>query len=157
MKVSYTVRKMIMIMLIAAAVVIAGGIVIDVFFHFWQALPFALGVLFTTALNIVKTVWLEQVVQRASYIEDQRRASGYIRKHHFFRFLLTGVVLIVATTSSYNELVWGAVIGLFTFHPAKYALGSIANQEIINQEIMNQEIMNQENQKTEAEDSGDGL
>ena len=124
MKISETVRKMIIVMLFAALLIIVAGIVISVFYPVIQVFAFALGVMLTTALNILKVVWLERAVEKALSMEDQTAAGNFIRLQYLLRTLLTGLVLVVAALVPFIDL-WGAVAGIFTFHAAKYSLGFI--------------------------------
>ena len=130
MKVSTVVKKMVIIMLVAAAVFIFIAVLISFFHPIIEPLPFSIGVLLSTLLNIVKVVWLEQAVEKAADMEDEKAAGNYIRAQYLLRFVLTAVVLVAAALISQgHNVVWGAVVGLFTFHPAKYSLGAIAKAE----------------------------
>jgi hypothetical protein len=144
MVISQTVRKMIIIMAVTGLIIIVGGIVYffvtaaDVIYAegvvalspATMAVYFTFGVISTTLLNIVKTIWLEQAVEKATHISESTKAANYVRKQYFFRFLLTGVVLVGAAQIPVIQFFWGAVFGVFTFHPAKYSLGALAKDEI---------------------------
>jgi len=125
MRISETVRKMIMVMLVTALVMAVAGTVASVFYPI-HSLHFAIGVLLTTGLNIIKVIWLEHAVEKAVAMDDQTAASNYIRMQYLLRLLLTGLILVFAAVMANRmfvpSLLWGAVIGIFTFHAAKYAL-----------------------------------
>jgi len=122
MKISNTVQKMIIVMLVTALIMIITGAIVSVFYPVIPSLLFfALGVLLTTCLNIVKVVWLEKSVQKAATMEDPATAGNYIRLQYLLRFLFTGLVLIFAVLVPVIDL-WGALVGIFTFHVAKYSL-----------------------------------
>ena len=135
MKISNTVHKMIVVMLVAALIIIIAGAVAFVFYPVISVLPFSLGVLLMTGLNIVKVIWLEQAVQKAVDMEDQVAAGNYIRMQYLFRLLLTGLVFIIAILVPIIDL-WGALAGIFTFHAAKYALAFIVKTDDKNTNIL---------------------
>jgi len=128
MAISVTVRKMIMVMLVAGMVMAIGGAVLSVFYPVINPFTFSAGVLLTTVLNIVKVVWLERAVEKAVGMEDQTAAGNFIRLQYLLRMLLTGLTLFAAVVIPFVEL-WGAVVGLFTFHAAKYSLGFIIKED----------------------------
>ena len=135
MKISNTVHKMIRVMLITALVMVAAGAVVSAFYPIIPSiLFFSFGILLTTCLNIVKVVWLEQAVQKAVDMEDPATAGSYIRIQYLLRFLLTGLVFIFAILVPFIDL-WGALVGLFTFHVAKYTLRSIIKSDSDNVNI----------------------
>ena len=109
-------------MLVTSLVMSIGGIIGSFYISTLHALPFILGVILTTCLNIVKVIWLERAVNATVNLEDQKAAARQIRLHYVLRLLLTLLVLLAAVFIPFIDL-WGAVVGLFTFHPAKYALG----------------------------------
>lgn len=130
MIISSTVRKMIMVMLVSAAIFIAVAFFISLQHAVLDIFPFAFGVLLSTAINIVKVVWLERAVDRATNMDDEKAAGAYIRGQYLLRFLMTGGILVAAAILSEGpSLLWGAVVGLFTFHPAKYSLAHIVKTE----------------------------
>ena len=123
MKISGTVRKMIMVMVAAALFIIVAGLVASIRFLVIIPIPFTLGVLLTTCLNVVKAVWLERVVERIIAMDDEAAAVSYVRVQYFMRFVLTAVVLVIAgLTPEYIISLWGAIAGIFTFHVGKYSL-----------------------------------
>ena len=128
MKISLTVRKMIMVMLVSALVMVICGTIASFYFEVLRPVPFAFGVLLTTGLNIIKTVWLERSIDRAMAIGDDTAATNHIRIHALLRFALTGLVLALAVFVPFIDL-WGAVAGIFTYHPAKYALYFITKSD----------------------------
>ena len=138
MKISNTVHKMIVIMLITALIMIFVGAVVSVFYPFIPSIfSFSLGILLTTCLNIVRVVWLDRVVQRAVDMDDSVTAGNYVRFQYLFRFLLTGLVFIFAIIVPVIDL-WGALVGVFTFHAAKYALIFIVKKEDKNTVVLRQ-------------------
>ena len=130
MKISTVVKKMIIIMIAAALVFIAVGIIFSFFYPILLPVPFAIGVIISTLINIAKVIWLEQAVERAALMDNETTAGNYIKMQYMLRFGLTAAVLIItALVSNGPDVIWGAVVGLFTFHPAKYALSSIAKTD----------------------------
>ena len=122
METSVIVRKMSIVMLIAALVIIVAGAAASIYFPELRPISFALGVLLSTGLNIIKVFWLDRAVKTATAMEDQKTAANYIRLQYLLRFLFTALVLLIAVFVPFIELL-GAVIGIFTFHVAKYAIG----------------------------------
>jgi predicted outer membrane lipoprotein len=102
---------MIKFMVIVALVMIAAG---AIFFRSTEAFPFALGVFLTTALNVLKAVWLEHTVNRVAEMEEGQAGSNLVRLQYLLRFLLTGLVMVAAVYLPFIHL-WGAVAGIFTF------------------------------------------
>ena len=131
METSVLIRKMSIVMLITAAIMIAAGTVASIYFPDILPIPFALGVLLSTGLNIVKLKWLNHAVKTATSLEDKGAAANYIRLQYIFRFLFTALVLLIAVFVPFIEF-FGAVIGLFTFQAAKYAMGSMIKKSELN-------------------------
>lgn len=130
MKISVTVRRMILVMLAAGLLMIVGGFIAAAHFPVIVPLPFAAGVLLTTALNVVKALWLQHVVQKIVTMEDEAAAGNYLRAQYFLRFILTGAVLAAAALLPESIIsLWGAVAGIFTFHFGKYSLNLIAKSD----------------------------
>lgn len=128
MKISKTVWKMIVVMLVSALVLIIAGAIASLHFPLIRPIAFALGVMLTSALNVLKTIWMERTAYAVANVEDQARAVNMIRIQYFIRFLLTAVVLVIAVYVPFIDL-WGAVAGIFTFHAARYALYFIIKAE----------------------------
>ena len=124
METSLLVRKMSVVMLITALIMIIAGAVASVYFPDLSPIPFSFGVLLSTGLNIIKVIWLDRAVKNAVNMTDQSAASNYIKLQYLLRFLFTALILIIAVFVPFIDFL-GAVIGLFTFHVAKYALGSM--------------------------------
>ena len=117
MKISETAKKMVCIIGVSSFVFILAG---AVYYRSLSALPFALGVLLTSALNALKILLLERTVEKAVVMEEQG-AANYVRLQYFLRFMLTGLVLIAAALLPFISL-WGAVAGTFTLQIAAYAV-----------------------------------
>jgi len=138
MRVSATVERMIKIMLVAGLIIAAAGAAY--LRSFDAAVLFGAGVFLTTVLNIVKTIWMERTVERVSTLvsfSDEAAGSRYFMVQQMLRQLLTGVVLILAALAPFEGmyLFWGAVFGIFTYHPAKHALWQLAkNSEATEQQ-----------------------
>jgi len=121
MKLSPAGMKMVLVICIAAMVIIAGGAAV---YLFAAALParesflFALGVILTSALNVLKITMLERSVRKTVDMEDPNAGKNYIRLQYLLRYFLTGAVLVVigviATLTQYYGIVWGAIAGIFT-------------------------------------------
>ena len=134
MRISETVQKMIMVMCITAAIMIIAGFIGGNFHPAMQSFYFAVGVAITTVLNIIKTIWLERSAEKVSSMVEgeEAAATNHLRMHYLLRFFLTlGVLAAIGLYSNQMNvpsLLWGAVAGVFTFHPAKYALYYIVKE-----------------------------
>ena len=126
MSISPAVKKMIIIMLGTALLMIIAGVIASFYIEVLQAVPFVLGVFISTSLNIIKVIWLERAVIAAVKLDDKKSASNLVRLHYVLRLLFTALVLIGGAFLPFIDL-WGLLIGLFTYHPAKYALGVFIN------------------------------
>jgi len=111
-----TLRRMILNMWIAACVVTVAG---ALFYRNAEALPFALGVLMSTALNTGKAFWLGRVVTNVA--KNPGTPRTYVPLQYLLRFALTGGVLYLAFMLPFVNQ-WGAIAGLFTFHAGIHAL-----------------------------------
>jgi len=77
---------------VAALLIIVIGVV---FYRSLAALPFALGVIVTSGLNIIKIRMLERTVQKVISMDDQEAGKNVIRLRYLLRYFLTGIVLVV--------------------------------------------------------------
>jgi len=91
-----------------------------VYYRSMAFLPFALGALLGVALNALKVRMLDRAVGKAVDM-DGARAGGYIRGQHFLRFLLTGLVFVLAALVPFISL-WGAAAGVLTLQVALFFL-----------------------------------
>jgi len=85
-------RLMKRMVLIAALIIIVAG---AIFYRSLAALPFALGVLATSGLNIFKLRMLERTVQKVIYMDDQEAGKNVVRLQYLLRYFMTGVVLVI--------------------------------------------------------------
>lgn len=129
-KISAIVLKMIVAMIAAAAIMIVAGFIIPVVYSFdLVPLYFMFGVAISTAVNIVKVVWLEQTALKSANMPDEQAAANYVRGQYLLRYVFTFVVLFGAAILGPVSLLWGAIFGIFTYHVAKYAMIAIVKQE----------------------------
>jgi len=84
-------RLMIRMVVVAALVIIVIG---AVFYRSLAAVPFALGVMVTSGLNIIKVRMLEQTVRRVVKMDDQEAGKNVVRLQYLLRYFITGVVLV---------------------------------------------------------------
>jgi len=129
MELSATVKKMTVIIAVAAVIlIIAGVVVIHLRYPNNSAVHFAIGVIMTSALNAFKIVMLERVVNKAIDMGEGKGVKSYVRSHYLFRFVLTGVILFAAVKISPTAL-WGAVAGVFTLQISVYAMKFFAGKD----------------------------
>jgi hypothetical protein len=107
-------KRMIMVICIAALVIMAGG---AVFYRSLEALPFALGVFLTSALNVGKIFLLERTAKKAMDMDDPNTGKNFVRLQFLLRYFLTAAILLVAGLTPFVS-VWGALIGIFTLQIA---------------------------------------
>ena len=82
-------RKMV---LVAAAIII---VIAAVFYRSLAVIPFALGVLATSFLNVYKIRMLERTVEKVLDMENQQDGKNAVRLQYLLRYFLTGVVLVI--------------------------------------------------------------
>jgi len=108
--------KMIQMIALSALVMIAGG---AVFFRSFTALPFAFGVLVSSALNVLKVFLLERMVKKVVDMDDPDAGKNFVRMNYLLRYFGSAIVLLgVGLIHVYSPVpvinVWGAVFGIFT-------------------------------------------
>ena len=118
MNLSLLAKKMIFVILVLSLVLIAGGVA---FYRSLSALPFALGVVLSAALNILKVVMLERTVQKVVGLQDEQTGKNIVGFHLLLRFLLTAAVLLVAALTPFINLL-GAAAGVLTLHIAVFCM-----------------------------------
>ena len=79
-----------MIVVSALAIIVIGA----VFYRSLAAIPFALGVMVTSGLNIIKLRMLERTVRKVINMDDQEAGKNVVRLQYLFRYFITGVVLV---------------------------------------------------------------
>jgi len=77
------------------------------------SLSFALGVVLTSALNVVKIIMLERSVRVTIDMDNPDRGKNYIRLQYLLRYFITAAILVVAGFTPFIS-VWGAIAGIFT-------------------------------------------
>jgi len=77
---------------VAALIIIVIGLI---YYRSLAVIPFALGVLATSALNVLKLRMLERTVQKVVYMEDQETGKNMIRLQYLLRYFMTGLVLVL--------------------------------------------------------------
>jgi len=121
--------KIIRMIIIVALAMIAGGILYySLMADLYEALPFALGVIVTSSLNILKIVMLERSIQKTLNMDNPDTGKNYIRLQYLFRYFITAVVLVIIGLLHvyFDEpriiSIWGALFGLFTMQIALIAV-----------------------------------
>jgi len=119
-KISKTTKNIMLMICVVALVIIAGG---AVFFQSIEALYFAIGVILTSSLNVLKIYMLERTVNRTLDMDNPESGKNFVRLHYLVRYFLTGAVLLGAgLVWIYVDPpfinIWGAVLGVFTLQIA---------------------------------------
>jgi len=122
MRLSETARQMVKALLVLALIVMVVGAVSTMFHEFFAPVPFVLGVLWITVVNVIKALWIDRMVETIAEMQDSAQSKGYVLGQFLTRFLLIGVALVVAALVPYRGFLWGAIAGLLTFQPAVYTL-----------------------------------
>ncbi|MCL2767712.1 MAG: hypothetical protein FWE49_03175 [Synergistaceae bacterium] len=117
-------KKMIKVIVISSLIIIAAG---AVYYRSLSVLPFAVGVFLMAALNVFKIIMLGRTIERAISMEE-KKAGSFIRFQHLLRFLLTGLVLVIAAKTPFISL-WGAAAGIFTLQIAAYYVSFFERDE----------------------------
>ena len=117
-KLSRPAIKMILAICLSSLAFILGGII---YFRSIEALPFALGVIFAAVFNIIKVSMLVRTVKTTAKFTDEAAGRNYALLQFFLRYMLTGLVLLVAALAPFLSL-WGAIAGVFTLQIATLSL-----------------------------------
>jgi len=113
--VSEIAKRMMTVVCILFLLLIAASIV---YYRSTAFLPFALGCLLGTALNVVKIILLDRTVGKMVHMAKED-AANYARLQHFVRYLLTGLIFLASALISFISI-WGTAAGIFTFQIAMY-------------------------------------
>jgi len=84
-------RIMTKMIIVAALIIIAIG---AVYYRSFAVIPFALGVIITLSLNIIKIRMLEKTVQKVLEMDDPEAGKNVVRFQYLIRYFLTGIVLV---------------------------------------------------------------
>jgi len=121
--------KIIRMIVIVTLAMIAGGVLYySLMADLYEALPFALGVIVTSSLNILKIIMLERSIQKTLGMDNPETGKNYIRLQYLFRYFITAVVLVIVgllhvyIDSPRIISIWGALFGLFTMQIALIAV-----------------------------------
>jgi len=117
MKLSGIAKRMILILSVSLLLLVAAS---AVYYRSFAFLPFALGALLGAAANIAKVILLERAVNKTVGMEAET-GGNYIRIQNFFRFLLTGAVLVAAAFIPFISL-YGAAAGILSYQIAALLL-----------------------------------
>jgi len=106
--------RKIILTIIALSFLLALGCVL--FFRSMDALPYVIGVVVATLLNIAKFYWLRASAIKASEMDTASRAGFSYQIHYFLRLLLTGGVLLAAALLPDNIInLLGVALGILVF------------------------------------------
>jgi len=85
-------RMIIRMIFITAFVMIVIG---AIFYRSLAVLPFALGVLATSGLNVLLYKMIERTVRKVMYMDNQTQGKTIVTFHSMLRFFMTGAVLAI--------------------------------------------------------------
>jgi len=92
-------------------------------FELYETLPFAIGVVFSVVLNVVKVMLLKRTVKKVANMSSAQAGKQRFYIHHFSQLGLTIAVLFIAVTAPDHIVnVAGTIIGLFTFKLAMHLM-----------------------------------
>jgi len=106
--------RKIIITIVALSFLVALGCVL--FFRNMDAIPYVVGVIAATLLNIAKFYWLRASAIKASEMDTASRAGFSYQVHYFLRLVLTGGVLLIAALLPDNIInLLGVALGILVF------------------------------------------
>lgn len=152
MKLSVLAQKMIKYIAIITAVLVVGGVILclavpslsgDEMSPAVLALQVALGIIFSSLINVLKVYLLDRQVAKLSTMDDPKRGQYYASGQALLRFFITGAGLLAAHFIPFTNL-FGAVVGAFTWNIAIYAMNGK------NFDIDNPDAISGKNDKVEA-------
>jgi len=123
MKLSPIAQKMFNAILILSSLLILAGII---YYHSVAAVPFAIGVILTAGLNVLKVKMLDRTVARAVTME-KTNSAWFVWAQYFIRYILTGLILTLAALTPVISLP-GAAFGILTWPVATFAMKSFINK-----------------------------
>jgi len=120
-------KRMILVLGLIFFLLAAGS---AVYYRSLACLPFVYGALLATACNVFKVILLDRAVKK-TVSKDAASAANYLRLQQLLRFLLTGLVLVLAAFLPFLSL-WGAAAGVLSYQVAalslKYIPGEVAHK-----------------------------
>ncbi|MCL2548683.1 MAG: hypothetical protein FWE76_05945 [Symbiobacteriaceae bacterium] len=108
-------RKTTIALAVLYALVVTGSIV---FYRSVEAVPFVLGALLGSGLNVYKVIMIDDATNRIVGMEPLQ-ASNYVRLQYLIRLGLSALVLLAGAFLPLFSL-WGVGAGLLTLQPATY-------------------------------------
>ena len=117
-------KKMTWVICALLLLLIAGG---AVYYRSLEALPFAYGSLLGCGVNILRIFLLDRAVKKTVGM-DPAQAANYVRLQYLLRFVLTGVVLVLAALVPLINI-WGAAAGVLSYQVAALSLKRHAASE----------------------------
>jgi len=115
---------MVTVIAVSAVIIVAGGLLLCILLDSLptgEAFPFALGVVLTSVLNILKIFMLERTAKKIVEMTDPNAGKNYLRLQYLFRFFLTGAILLAAAVTPFINML-GAIAGVFTLQIAAFSL-----------------------------------
>ena len=79
-----------MVIVASVIIILIGALV----YRSFAVIPFAFGVIITSALNVLKVQMLERTVQRVVLMDDQEAGKNAVRLQYLLRYVLTGAILV---------------------------------------------------------------
>lgn len=109
------VTKLVIInVLLLACIALGAGI-------YFVSSPYAYlkGIAFGTIMTILRMILIERSTKKALDM-DKARSTVYFGWTYLIRYIITGVVLVVAALQPDHINIWGVIIGLLLLKPAAY-------------------------------------
>jgi hypothetical protein len=122
MEYSFAAKRMVFVVGALSLLLMAGGALY--FRSLGRALPFALGVLMSTALNLSRIYLLERTARKAAEIDASDAGKRYAQLQYLSRYMLTGAVLAAAALIPFVDL-WGAIGGVLALQVAVIFMGVV--------------------------------
>jgi hypothetical protein len=84
-------------------------------------MSFALGVVISSGLNVLKMILIERATRKTLDTADEKAGKNYVRFQFIIRYVLSIVVLLAAALIPFINI-WGAILGLFTLHIGAFSM-----------------------------------
>jgi len=108
------------IAILGAAEIVAGLILIMVFFGAWLIPGHVLGIIFGSLVSYARVVHLEKSINRSVELADKVASVRYFRVRYFLRILMTIAAVIAALLMHPHVNFISVAVGLFNMTLAAY-------------------------------------
>ena len=115
LKLSEMATRMIYVIAICVVVILFVGALLA-YLDIARFLPIALGAVFGAAISVLKVIMIDMTVKKVTGM-DTVKVSNFVRGQHILRFVLTGVLFVVAAIVQFINI-YSAAAGVLSFQAA---------------------------------------